>query len=116
MYSVKKKLTKNIYQNFLYFFAKNDDNIKKGTYRFPNREESHMYEKQYPHEGAILFNQTEEKNSYGPMAEKVLAQAIFQFQKQKLMEKIDEALIARNKTLFFELSAQYNELLKKYGA
>jgi uncharacterized protein YpiB (UPF0302 family) len=109
-------LTKNIYQNFLYFFVKNDDNIKKGTYQFPNREESHMYEKQYPHEGAILFNQTEEKNSYGPLAEKVLEQAIFQFQKKKLMEKIDEALIARNKALFFELSTQYNELLKKYGA
>jgi uncharacterized protein YpiB (UPF0302 family) len=75
-----------------------------------------MYEKQYPHEGAILFNQTEEKNSYGPLAEKVLERAIFQFQKQKLMEKIDEALVARNKALFFELSAQYNELLKKYGA
>jgi uncharacterized protein YpiB (UPF0302 family) len=116
MYGVKKKMTKNIYQNFLYFFLKNDDNIKKGTYRFPNREESHMYEKQYPHEGAILFNHPVEKNSYGPIAEKVLEQAIFQFQKRKLMEEIDEALAARNKALFFELSAQYNELLKKYGA
>ncbi|OAT73530.1 IDEAL domain-containing protein [Parageobacillus thermoglucosidasius] len=75
-----------------------------------------MYEKQYPYEGAILFSQMEETNSYGPLAEKVLEHAIFQFQKQKLMEKIDEALMSRNKSLFLELSAQYNELLKKYGA
>lgn len=32
------------------------------------------------------------------------------------MEKIDEALATRNKELFLELSTQYNELLKKYGA
>jgi hypothetical protein len=111
-----RKIPKNIYQNFLYFFIKNEDNIKKGTYLFPGREESHMYEKQYPHEGAILFSQMEEKNSYGPLAKKILEQAIFQFQKQKLMEKIDEALMTRNKPLFLELSAQYNELLKKHGA
>ncbi|OQP07817.1 hypothetical protein B1690_00570 [Geobacillus sp. 46C-IIa] len=74
-----------------------------------------MYEKQYPNEGAVLFNQPEEKSSYGPMAERVLKEAIFQFQRKKLMEKIDEALAAGNKPLFFKLSAQYNDLLKKYG-
>jgi uncharacterized protein YpiB (UPF0302 family) len=95
---------------------KNKDNIKKGTYCSQVGEESHMYEKQYPHEGAILPSQMEEKNNYGPLAEKILQQAIFQFQKQKLMEKIDEALMTRNKPLFLELSVQYNELLKKHGA
>lgn len=109
-------MLKNIYQNFLYFLIKNKDNIKKGTYRSQVGEESHMYEKQYPHEGAILPGQMEEKSNYGPLAEKILQQAIFQFQKQKLMEKIDEALMTRNKPLFLELSAQYNELLKKHGA
>ncbi len=39
-----------------------------------------MYEKQYPHEGAILPSQMEEKSNYGPLAEKILQQAIFQFQ------------------------------------
>ncbi|GAD13175.1 hypothetical protein GBL_1392 [Geobacillus kaustophilus GBlys] len=75
-----------------------------------------MYEKQYPNEGAVLFNQPEEKSSYGPMAEQVLKEAIFQFQRKKLMEQIDEALAAGNKPLFFKLSAQYNDLLKKYDA
>jgi uncharacterized protein YpiB (UPF0302 family) len=75
-----------------------------------------MYEKQYPHEGIMMFGQPEEKNSYGPLAQMILEQAIFHYQKNKLMEKIDEALAARNKALFLELSAQYNELLKKYGA
>ncbi|MBB5323876.1 uncharacterized protein YpiB (UPF0302 family) [Anoxybacillus tepidamans] len=73
-----------------------------------------MYEKQYPHE--VMFGQPEEKNSYGPLAQMILEQAIFLYQKNKLMEKIDEALATRNKELFLELSTQYNELLKKYGA
>ncbi|WP_027408325.1 IDEAL domain-containing protein [Anoxybacteroides tepidamans] len=75
-----------------------------------------MYEKQYPHEGIMMFGQSEEKNSYGSLAEKILEQAIFLYQKNKLMEKIDEALSKKNKDLFLELSAQYNELLKKHGA
>ncbi|MBA2874191.1 IDEAL domain-containing protein [Thermaerobacillus caldiproteolyticus] len=75
-----------------------------------------MYEKQYPHEGIMIFGKTDEKNHYGSLAEKILEQAIFHYQKCKLMEKIDEALVTRNKQLFLELSAQYNELLKKYGA
>nr|WP_256363782.1 IDEAL domain-containing protein [Geobacillus sp. T6] len=50
------------------------------------------------------------------MAEQVLNEAIFQFQRKKLMEQIDEALAAGDKPLFFKLSAQYNDLLKKYGA
>ncbi|MGZ0085057.1 IDEAL domain-containing protein [Caldibacillus thermoamylovorans] len=75
-----------------------------------------MYEKQYPNEGAVLFNHPEEKSSYGPIAEQVLNEAIFQFQRKKLMEQIDEALAAGNKPLFLQLSAQYNDLLKKYGA
>ncbi|MGG3960354.1 hypothetical protein ABEV16_00390 [Geobacillus stearothermophilus] len=44
-----------------------------------------MYEKQYPNEGAVLFNQPEEKSSYGPMAEQVLKEAIFQFQRKKAL-------------------------------
>ncbi|BBW96879.1 hypothetical protein GsuE55_17120 [Geobacillus subterraneus] len=43
-----------------------------------------MYEKQYPNEGAVLFNQPEEKSSYGPIAEQVLNEAIFQFQQKKI--------------------------------
>ncbi|GGJ74593.1 uncharacterized protein YpiB (UPF0302 family) [Anoxybacillus voinovskiensis] len=73
-----------------------------------------MYEKHYPHE--VAFGHPEEKNSYGPLAQMILEQAIFLYQKNKLMEKIDEALATKNKELFLELSAQYNELLKKYGA
>ncbi|ANB59941.1 IDEAL domain-containing protein [Anoxybacteroides amylolyticum] len=73
-----------------------------------------MYEKHYPHE--VAFGQPEEKSSYGPLAQMILEQAIFLYQKNKLMEKIDEALVTKNKELFLELSAQYNELLKKYGA
>ncbi|MBA2872788.1 uncharacterized protein YpiB (UPF0302 family) [Anoxybacillus calidus] len=74
-----------------------------------------MYEKQYPHEGMIVFVKKEEPNGYEHVAQLIIEQSIFQYQKNKLMEQIDESLIAGNKSLFFELSSQYNKLLEKYG-
>jgi uncharacterized protein YpiB (UPF0302 family) len=74
-----------------------------------------MYEKQYPQEGMIVFVKKEEPNGYEHAAQFIIEQSLFQYQKKKLMEKIDEALIAGNKSLFLELSSQYNKLLEKYS-
>ncbi|HZG61295.1 MAG TPA: IDEAL domain-containing protein [Anoxybacillus sp.] len=74
-----------------------------------------MYEKHYPHEGMIVFVKKEESNGYEHAAQLIIEQALFQYEKNKLMEQIDDALITGNKSLFLELSSQYNKLLEKYG-
>ena len=74
-----------------------------------------MYEKHYPQEGIIVFSQKREPNGYEHIAQLILEEAIFQFQKEKLMKKIDDALADGDKARFLQLSAQYKNLLKEYG-
>jgi len=74
-----------------------------------------MYEKHYPQEGIIIFSQKREPNGYEHIAQLILDNALFQFQKEKLMKKIDDSLINGDKVQFLHLSAQYKKLLEKYG-
>jgi uncharacterized protein YpiB (UPF0302 family) len=74
-----------------------------------------MYEKQYPQEGIIIFIKKEEPYGFEQAAQLVIEQSLLQFQKKRLMNKIDEALATGNKPLFLELSSEYNKLLEKYS-
>lgn len=62
----------------------------------------------------IVPQNSESTRQYSCVAEMVLDESLFSFQKQKLMEQIDDVLVRRDEELFIELSEQYNKLLEKY--
>ncbi|MCG3083683.1 IDEAL domain-containing protein [Anoxybacillus sp. LAT_35] len=53
-------------------------------------------------------------NGYKEAAQFVIEQALFQFERDRLMRDIDKALEERDKALFLTLSTQYNELRDRY--
>ncbi|MBD8068493.1 IDEAL domain-containing protein [Bacillus sp. PS06] len=52
---------------------------------------------------------------YQKEVEMVLLKSQISFQKQQLLEKIDNSLLNHDKQLFLDLSSQYNQLLDKYS-
>jgi uncharacterized protein YpiB (UPF0302 family) len=71
-----------------------------------------MYEKY--NEMTLISQPNEQENLYEQAAQLVIEQALFHYEKERLMKKIDEALISRDEPLFLTLSAQYNELRARY--
>ncbi|ACJ34293.1 IDEAL domain-containing protein [Anoxybacillus flavithermus] len=53
-------------------------------------------------------------NGYKEAAQLVIEQALFRFERDRLMRDIDKALEERDKALFLTLSTQYNELRDRY--
>lgn len=53
-------------------------------------------------------------NGYEQAAQFVIEQALFRFERERLMRDIDKALEERNEALFLTLSTQYNELHARY--
>ncbi|MBB5354077.1 uncharacterized protein YpiB (UPF0302 family) [Anoxybacillus mongoliensis] len=53
-------------------------------------------------------------NGYKEIAQLVIEQALFRFERERLMRDIDKALEERNEPLFLTLAQQYNELLARY--
>ncbi|WP_225228612.1 IDEAL domain-containing protein [Bacillus sp. PS06] len=61
---------------------------------------------------AAISNETA---MYQKEVEMVLLKSQISFQKQQLLEKIDNSLLNHDKQLFLDLSSQYNQLLDKYS-
>ncbi|GMB08654.1 IDEAL domain-containing protein [Thermolongibacillus altinsuensis] len=71
-----------------------------------------MYEKY--NEMTLISQPNEQKNPYEQAAQLVIEQALFRYEKEQLMKKIDKALISKDESLFLTLSTQYNELRSRY--
>ncbi|MBB6177984.1 MULTISPECIES: IDEAL domain-containing protein [Anoxybacillus] len=63
---------------------------------------------------ALVSQPHDVANGYGQAAQFVIEQALFRFERERLMRDIDKALEERNETLFLTLAQQYNELLARY--
>lgn len=51
---------------------------------------------------------------YKQTAQFIIEQALFRFERDRLMRDIDQSLEQRDEALFLTLSTQYNELLQRY--
>ncbi|MEH7234921.1 IDEAL domain-containing protein [Bacillus sp. JJ1562] len=63
----------------------------------------------------VVIPQTPDEEMYEKVAEMVLIQSQASFKKEQLLKQIDQSLIARDETLFMELSKQYNMLLSQHN-
>lgn len=70
-----------------------------------------MYEK---YNDMALISQPYDLTDYKQAAQFVIEQALFRFERDRLMRDIDQSLEQRDEALFLTLSAQYNELLQRY--
>ncbi|MGG3841946.1 IDEAL domain-containing protein [Anoxybacillus kestanbolensis] len=70
-----------------------------------------MYEK---YNDMALVSQPYDLADYKQAAQFIIEQALFRFERDRLMRDIDQSLEQRDEALFLTLSAQYNELLQRY--
>ncbi|GAC91184.1 hypothetical protein KN10_1620 [Anoxybacillus flavithermus NBRC 109594] len=70
-----------------------------------------MFEK---YNDMALVSQPYDLTDYKQAAQFVIEQALFRFERDRLMRDIDKALEERDKALFLTLSTQYNELRDRY--
>ncbi|WP_297992059.1 IDEAL domain-containing protein [Anoxybacillus sp.] len=70
-----------------------------------------MYEK---YNDMALVSQPYDLTDYKQVAQFVIEQALFRYERDRLMRDIDQSLEQRDEALFLTLSAQYNELLQRY--
>lgn len=73
------------------------------------------FNKEEKNELIVIPSSVEEESIYEQVAEMVLSQSLFTFQKSKLMEQIDYTLVNRDEQLFMHLSSQYINLLSQYS-
>lgn len=70
-----------------------------------------MYEK---YNDMALVSQPYDLADYKQAAQCIIEQALFRFERDRLMRDIDQSLEQRDEALFLTLSTQYNELLQRY--
>jgi uncharacterized protein YpiB (UPF0302 family) len=70
-----------------------------------------MYEK---YNDMALVSQPYDLADYEQAAQFIIEQALFRFERDRLMRDIDQSLEQRDEALFLTLSARYNELLQRY--
>lgn len=70
-----------------------------------------MYEK---YNDMALVSQPYDLADYKQAAQFIIEQALFRYERDRLMRDIDQSLEQRDEALFLTLSAQYNELLQRY--
>lgn len=70
-----------------------------------------MYEK---YNDMALVSQPYDLADYKQAAQFIIEQALFRFERDRLMRDIDQSLEQRDEALFLTLSTQYNELLQRY--
>lgn len=70
-----------------------------------------MYDK---YNDMALVSQPYDLADYKQAAQFIIEQALFRFERDRLMRDIDQSLEQRDEALFLTLSAQYNELLQRY--
>lgn len=61
----------------------------------------------------LVSNSQMEQANLEQVAQMVLEHALLSFRKNRIMEKIDEALANKDEQLFLNLSAEYRDLLSK---
>ncbi|MGG3956846.1 IDEAL domain-containing protein [Bhargavaea massiliensis] len=61
-----------------------------------------------------LVSQPYDLADYKQAAQFIIEQALFRFERDRLMRDIDQSLEQRDEALFLTLSTQYNELLQRY--
>jgi uncharacterized protein YpiB (UPF0302 family) len=69
------------------------------------------YEEKPKNELMVVSTNPEEVTEYSLAAQMILEKSLTKFNVQRLMQKIDEALIQGDKETFIALSKQYNKLL-----
>jgi uncharacterized protein YpiB (UPF0302 family) len=69
------------------------------------------YDKNPKNELMVIQASSDALTEYSLAAQVFLDQSLLMFQRQRMMEKIDEALLQGDKKAFLNLSKQYNELL-----
>ncbi|WP_246944000.1 IDEAL domain-containing protein [Bacillus pinisoli] len=69
------------------------------------------YEEKPKNELMVVSTNTEELTEYSLAAQMILEKSLNKFNVQRLMQKIDEALILGDKETFYELSKKYTQLL-----
>ncbi|WP_456275703.1 IDEAL domain-containing protein [Bacillus sp. AK128] len=69
------------------------------------------YEEKPKNELMVVSTNLEEVTEYSLAAQIILEKSLTKFNVQRLMQKIDEALVQGDKQAFYELSKQYNRLL-----
>ena len=70
-----------------------------------------MFEK---YNDMALVSQPYDLADYKQAAQFIIEQALFRFERDRLMRDIDQSLEQRDEALFLTLSTQYNELLQRY--
>ncbi|KIQ94258.1 hypothetical protein LH47_01676 [Anoxybacillus thermarum] len=70
-----------------------------------------MFEK---YNDMALVSQPYDLTDYKQVAQFVIEQALFRYERDRLMRDIDKALEQRDEALFLTLAQQYNELLERY--
>ncbi|EMT46151.1 IDEAL domain-containing protein [Anoxybacillus flavithermus] len=70
-----------------------------------------MYEK---YNDMALVSQPYDLTDYKQAAQFIIEQALFRYERDRLMRDIDQSLEQRDEALFLTLSARYNELLQRY--
>jgi uncharacterized protein YpiB (UPF0302 family) len=70
-----------------------------------------QYEENPKNELMLVSTKSEDVTEYSLAAQLILDKSITMFQVQRLMDKIDEALMQGDKKAFLEFSQQYKELL-----
>ncbi|KHF29959.1 hypothetical protein JV16_00030 [Anoxybacillus ayderensis] len=70
-----------------------------------------MFEK---YNDMALVSQPYDLTDYKQVAQLVIEQALFRYERDRLMRDIDKALEQRDEALFLTLAQQYNELLERY--
>jgi uncharacterized protein YpiB (UPF0302 family) len=69
------------------------------------------YEEKPKNELMLVSTKSEDVTEYSLAAQLILDKSITMFQVQRLMKKIDEALLQGDKKAFLEFSKQYKKLL-----
>ncbi|MGG6432257.1 IDEAL domain-containing protein [Anoxybacillus sp. D401a] len=70
-----------------------------------------MFEK---YNDMALVSQPYDLTDYKQAAQLVIEQALFRYERDRLMRDIDKALEQRDEALFLTLAQQYNELRERY--
>ncbi|MCQ5364802.1 IDEAL domain-containing protein [Anoxybacillus salavatliensis] len=70
-----------------------------------------MFEK---YNDMALVSQPYDLTDYKQAAQFVIEQALFRYERDRLMRDIDKALEQRDEALFLTLAQQYNELRERY--
>ncbi|EPZ39000.1 hypothetical protein C289_1006 [Anoxybacillus ayderensis] len=70
-----------------------------------------MFEK---YNDMALVSQPYDLTDYKQVAQLVIEQALFRYERDRLMRDIDKALEQRDEALFLTLAQQYNELRERY--